>query len=146
MPTHAEKRTLPFTPEQMFDLVAAVDRYPEFLPWCIGARVTRRSDKVVEADMIIGFRMIRERFSSRVELDRPRRIDVSYLQGPFKYLNNHWLFLRNEDGSCTIDFFVDFEFHNPLLNKLISALFNEAVQRMVSAFEARAHAMYEPIR
>jgi len=130
----------------MFDLVAAVDRYPEFLPWCVNARITRREGNIIDADLIIGFRMVREKFTSRVTLDRPRCVDVAYLPGPLKYLNNHWLFLANEDGGCTIDFFVDFEFRNRLFEKLIGALFNEAVRRMVSAFEARAHDLYEPIR
>ncbi|HTC18378.1 MAG TPA: type II toxin-antitoxin system RatA family toxin, partial [Stellaceae bacterium] len=78
MPTHAEKRFLPYTPEQVFDLVADIERYPEFLPWCVGARVRERTPGLVVADLLIGYRMVRERFTSRVILDRPRRIDVSY--------------------------------------------------------------------
>jgi coenzyme Q-binding protein COQ10 len=92
MPTHAEKRVLRYTPEQMFDLVADVGAYPEFLPWCIGARVRKREGDVITADLVIGFKMFRERYTSRVTLDRPGRIDVRYIQGPLKYLNNHWLF------------------------------------------------------
>jgi coenzyme Q-binding protein COQ10 len=142
MPTHAEQRTLPYTPEQLFDLVADVERYPEFLPWCLGARVRRREGNLVVADLLIGFKMFRERFTSRVVLDRPQRIDVSYEEGPFRYLNNHWIFEALPDGRCRIDFFVDFEFRSAILQKIIGVLFNEAVRRMVSAFEGRARQLY----
>src|SRR5216683_3065731 len=92
MPTHAEQRILPYTPEQLFALVADIERYPEFLPWCVGARIRERKPDLIVADLIIGFRMFRERFTSRVALDPPGRIDVSYTEGPFRYLNNHWVF------------------------------------------------------
>ena len=142
MATHAERRRLPYTAEQLFDLVADVERYPEFLPWCVGERIRERKDNVIVADLIIGYRMIRERFISRVVLDRPRRVDVAYSEGPFRYLNNHWTFLPQPDGGCVIDFFVDFEFHSRMLQKIIEVLFNEAVRRMVSAFEGRARKLY----
>lgn len=142
MPTHAEKRALPFTPEQLFDLVADVERYPEFLPWCVAARIRRREGNVFHADLVIGFKMFRERFTSRVSLDRPRRVDVTYTEGPFKYLNNHWIFEPTPDGGTLIDFYVDFEFHSKILQKVIGTLFNEAVRLMVSAFERRARQLY----
>ncbi len=148
MPTHAEKRVLPYTPEQLFDLVAAVDRYPEFLPWCVAARIRQRDGNAIVADLVIGFKMFRERFTSRVTLDRPRRIDVAYAEGPFRYLNNHWVFEplppspETPAGGTLIDFYVDFEFHSRLLQSLISTLFNEAVKRMVHAFELRAKQLY----
>ena len=142
MPTHAERRRLPYTAEQLFNLVADIERYPEFLPWCVGARIRERTERMVIADLIIGFRMFRERFTSRVVLDRPQRIDVAYSEGPFRYLDNHWLFEPQADGGCVIDFFVDFEFRSRLLQRLIEVLFNEAVRRMVGAFEARARALY----
>jgi len=139
MSTHAEKRVLPYRPDQLFDLVAEVERYPEFLPWCLGARIRSRKDNVIIADLIIGFRGIRESFTSRVTLNRPNmRIDVAYLDGPFRYLNNHWIFTPMPDDACEIDFFVDFEFRSRILQRLMGLLFNEAVRRMVSAFEARA--------
>jgi coenzyme Q-binding protein COQ10 len=149
MPTHAEKRLLPWTPEQLFDLVADVGRYPEFLPWCLAARVRRREDDAMTADLVIGFRMIRERFTSDVRLDRTgRRIDVSYSDGPFRHLNNHWKFdpappsAELPGGGTLIDFYVDFEFRSKLLQSLIGLLFNEAVRRMVHAFETRARQLY----
>jgi coenzyme Q-binding protein COQ10 len=142
MPTHAEKKVLPYTPEQLFDLVADVERYPEFLPWAVAARIRSREGNVVTADLVIGFKMFRERFTSRVVLDRARRIDVSYTEGPFKYLDNHWLFEPMQGGGTCIDFFVDFEFRSAILQRLIGMLFNEAVRRMVAAFETRAKTLY----
>ena len=141
MPTHAEERVLAYTPEQLFDLVADIERYPEFLPWCVGARIKERRPDLIVADLIIGFRMFRERFTSRVSLDRPRRIDVEYAEGPFRYLNNHWTFTSDPKG-CRVDFFVDFEFRSRLLQRLIEVLFSEAVRRMVGAFAKRARDLY----
>ena len=142
MPVHIEKRVLPYTPAQLYDLVIDIERYPEFLPWCLGARIKSRQEELIVADMIIGFKMFRERFTSRVS-PKPgeRRIDVTYAEGPFKYLENHWVFEDHPDG-CLIDFYVDFEFRNRLLQKVIETLFHEAVRRMVSAFEARARVLY----
>ena len=142
MPTHAEKRLLPYTPEQMFDLVADVERYPEFLPWCQEARIRRRDPERILADMVIGFRLVRERFTSRVELDRPGRIDVTYTEGPLRYLNNRWIFRPVGDGSCEVDFFVDFEFRSMILEKIMGVFFGEAIRRMVGAFEVRAAQLY----
>jgi coenzyme Q-binding protein COQ10 len=147
MPTHAEKKLLPYSQAQLFDLVADIERYPEFLPWCVGARIRERKGDEILGDLLIGYKMVRERFTSRVVLYRPDRIDVSYSEGPFKYLNNHWLFVAQDDGGCLIDFYVDFEFRSRMLQKIIAVFFNEAVKRMVSAFEARAHQLYgEPGR
>lgn len=142
MPTHAERRAMPYTPEQMFDLVAAVDLYPQFLPWCLASRITKREGNVFYADLVIGYKMVREKFGSRVTALRPDHIHVEYLSGPMKHLSNHWRFLPQPDGSCIIDFYVDFEFKNPILQRLISVFFEEAVKRMVGAFEARAKDLY----
>ena len=141
MPTHAEQRFLPYDPEKLYDLVADIGRYPEFLPWCVGARILSRDDNVILADLMIGFKMIRETFTSKVTLSAPDRIDVEYLKGPFRHLKNHWEFKPHPDG-CLIDFYIDFEFRSRLLRNLIEPLFNEAVRRMVSAFEARARTIY----
>ena len=141
MPEHRQTAILPYTPEQMFDLVADVKRYPEFLPWVTGARIRHRSETEIVADLLVGFRMIRERYTSRVILDRPSRIDVTYTEGPFRYLENHWNFAPRPDG-CEIEFFLDFEFRSRLLQRLIGVLFNEAVRKMVSAFESRARRLY----
>ncbi|NQV46111.1 MAG: type II toxin-antitoxin system RatA family toxin [Rhodospirillales bacterium] len=141
MPHHTERRLMPYTPEQLFDLVADVDRYPEFLPWCIATRVRQKSENDMVADMVIGFKMFRESFTSRVTLNRPDKIKVTYENGPFKYLENHWIFESSNDG-CILDFSVDFEFKSRLLEKAIGAVFQEAVHRMVGAFEIRAKALY----
>jgi coenzyme Q-binding protein COQ10 len=142
MPTHAEKRRLPYRPDQMFDLVAGVDRYPEFLPWCKAARITKREGDVLHADLVIAFKVFRERFTSKVTLHPKILIDVEYINGPFRYLNNHWRFLPAPEGGCIIDFYVDFEFRSRILQNLIGLLFNEAVSRMVGAFETRAQQLY----
>jgi coenzyme Q-binding protein COQ10 len=141
MPTHAEQRVLPYTPEQMFELVADVARYPEFLPWCVASRIRSRDGDVFFADLVIGFKMVRERFTSKVILARPGRIDVTYTEGPFRHLNNHWIFKPHPEGT-EIDFYVDFEFRSKMLQTLIGALFNEAVKLMVGAFEKRAKQLY----
>jgi len=143
MPTHAEKRVLPYRPEQLFALVADIERYPEFLPWCVACRVRRRDGDVIWGDLMVGFKVFRETFSSKVTLNSPDRIDVEYVDGPFRYLNNHWLFEPVDGGASTaIDFYIDFEFRSRMLQAVAGAVFNEAVRRMVSAFEARAHAVY----
>ncbi|MBM85482.1 MAG: ubiquinone-binding protein [Rhodospirillaceae bacterium] len=142
MPTHAEQRVVPFTQGQLFDLVADVARYPDFLPWCVGARIREVCGEEILADLMIGYKLVRERFTSRVSLNRAAgRIDVTYTDGPFKYLDNYWVFREHPDG-CLIDFHVDFEFRSTLLEKLIATLFNEAVMKMVGAFEERAHTLY----
>lgn len=141
MPTHAEKKILRYTPEQMFDLVADVRRYPEFLPWCVGARVLSRDEQVLVADLTIGFKMFRETFRSRVGLDRPGHVHVTYETGPFRYLNNQWRFSPAPQG-CEVDFFVDFEFRSRILQMAIGVVFNEAVRLMVRAFERRAMVLH----
>lgn len=141
MPTHAEKRVLRYTPEQMFDLVADVRRYPEFLPWCVASRIVSHSDTELLADLTIGFKMFRETFRSRVQLDRPREVRVQYENGPFRYLNNTWKFTPVEGGT-EVDFFVDFEFRSALLQAVIGVVFNEAVRLMVRSFERRAMILY----
>ena len=137
MPTHSEKRFLPYPADRVDDLVADVEDYPNFLPWCIGLRVSSRSDNEIRADMVVGFKMLREKFTSKVTLTPKERIDVEYLDGPFSYLKNRWLFAE-KDGGCEIDFFIDFEFRSRLLRKIMEPLFHEAVRRMVRAFEHRA--------
>ncbi|MDP6708974.1 MAG: type II toxin-antitoxin system RatA family toxin [Alphaproteobacteria bacterium] len=143
MPTHAEQRTLPYRPEQLFDLVADIERYPEFLPWCIACRVSRRQGNVIWGDLMVGFKVFREKFTSKVTLSAPDRIDVEYIDGPFRYLNNHWRFIPEDGGrATTIDFYVDFEFHSRALQAVARAAFNEAVKRMVQAFEKRAREVH----
>ena len=146
MPTHSETRRLPYSAQQMYDLVADVARYPEFLPWCAAARIrsTRTVDDhaVMEADLVISFKVFRERFGSRVRLwADEKKIETSYLDGPFRHMHSTWAFRDVEDG-CEVAFHVDFEFRNAILQSVIGLVFNEAMQRIVHAFEKRAEDLY----
>ena len=143
MPTHAESKVIAYRPEQLYDLVADVGKYPQFLPWCVGARVRSHTETELVADLTIGFGPFRESFTSRVLLERPGRIRVSYENGPFRYLNNEWKFSADPKG-CRVNFFVDFEFKSRLLQAAIGVVFNEAVKRMVNAFLKRARDVYGP--
>ncbi len=146
MPTHAETRILPYTARQMYDLVADVGRYPEFLPWCAAARIRttypRDGAEIMEADLVISFKVFRERFGSRVTLwPEAGRIETEYLDGPFRYMRSDWRFADAGEG-CEVSFFVDFEFRNAVLQGIIGVVFNEAMQRIVRAFERRAAELY----
>jgi coenzyme Q-binding protein COQ10 len=149
MPTHAEKREMAYSADEMYALIADVESYGEFLPWVEAARIRRRwplddgSGDRLEADMVVSFKVFRERFGTRATL-RPeaRTIDVEYLDGPFRYLNNHWRFEPLGPQRCAVDFFVDFEFRSRTLQKLMGLVFNEAMQRIVAAFESRAVKLY----
>ncbi|MHA6324207.1 type II toxin-antitoxin system RatA family toxin [Roseivivax sp. CAU 1753] len=146
MTTHSETKTLPYSADQMYRLVADVGDYPEFLPWCAAARVRSTDDLgdrcVMLADLVISFKVFRERFGSRVTLwPEKRQIDTEYLDGPFKYLESRWTF-RDVDGGCEISFFVDFEFKNRILQGAAGMFFYEAMQRIVRAFERRAATLY----
>lgn len=150
MTTHKETRIVPYTPAQMFELISDIERYPEFLPWCAGIRIRDRvtvpQGTEIAADMIVSFKVFRERFGSKVLLNPDQnKIDVSYLDGPFKYLDNKWNFNPQPDGRCELDFFVDFEFRSRTLQALIGVVFNQAMQQIVRAFEKRAAALYQPI-
>jgi coenzyme Q-binding protein COQ10 len=151
MPRHHEIRRLPWTADQMFALVADIESYPRFLPWCAAARIRRRvpapPGEVIEADLVISFKVFRETFGSRVRLDpEARRIDTDYIDGPFRHMRSTWMFRPLPAGSpaggpeagCEVEFFVDFEFRNALLQRIVGIVFNEAMQRIVRAFERRA--------
>ncbi|SEM60677.1 coenzyme Q-binding protein COQ10 [Sphingomonas gellani] len=141
MPKHAETRHLPYTAAQMFDLVADVRRYPEFLPWVSAMRVRKDEADETLADMIVGFKGLRETFSSRVEKHAPDRLHVEYIDGPLKYLRNDWTF-RDEPGGCAVDFAVDFAFKNRVFEALAGQVFGTALRKMIGAFEARAAVLY----
>jgi len=143
MPRHQEKRELPFRPEQLFDLVADIERYPEFIPWCKGARILARADNTVTADLIIGYKMFHEKFTSTVTLDRPEAISVKYMKGPLAHLTNEWRFEALDDDGCELSFEVDFDFRSPLLAGVMEMFFEKAISKMAAAFEHRAYAIYE---
>ena len=148
MPTHSENRALPWTAGEMYALVADVARYPEFLPWTAAARIRSHrpgadGSEVMEADLVIAFKVFRERVGSRIVLWPARhRIETEYLDGPFRYMRSFWEFAPRDDGGCDVAFFVDFEFRNAILQKLIGVVFDEAMRRVVRAFEARAAELY----
>ena len=142
MPKHSETKRLSYTAEQMYALVADVGSYPQFLPWCSAARIRSRQPQpegeIIEADLVISFKVFRERFGSRVVLHPDdMKIDTEYLDGPFRYMKSNWAF-RDTDQGCEVEFFVDFEFKNMVLQGIIGVVFNEAMQRIVRAFESRA--------
>ncbi|MEM6312249.1 MAG: type II toxin-antitoxin system RatA family toxin [Pseudomonadota bacterium] len=146
MPSHSETKVLPYTAQQMYDLVADVGNYPKFLPWTAAARIRSTDDygdKVVMlADLVISFKVFRERFGSRVTMwPGDMRIDTEYLDGPVRYLESRWQF-RDVDGGCEVSFAVDFEFKSVLLQGAANVFFNDAMQRVVRAFERRAAELY----
>jgi len=141
MPRHSETRRLPYSREQMFDLVADVARYAEFLPWVSQIRVRSNSETEMVADMIVGFKGLRETFTSKVEKVRPEHIHVDYLDGPLKYLRNDWVF-RPEGNGCAVDFSVDFAFKNRVFEMLAGQVFGAALRKMIGAFEDRAAVLY----
>jgi coenzyme Q-binding protein COQ10 len=148
MPTHTEIQLSPYTQQQLFDMVADVEHYPEFLPWCRAARVLERKDGEMLAELMISFAHMTERYTSRVKLARPIQpgdigaIDVELVSGPFEHLTNRWIFKPLENGGTRIEFFLDFKFHSRLLEKMIGGLFEKATMKMVGAFDARAKALY----
>ncbi|MAU47524.1 MAG: type II toxin-antitoxin system RatA family toxin [Rhodobacteraceae bacterium] len=147
MPTHSETKHLPYSAQQMYDLVADVASYPKFLPWTAAARIRSREDKgdheVMHADLVISFKVFRERFGSRVTLwPEDKRIDTEYLDGPFRHMISKWHFEDKAEGGVDVHFFVDFEFKNRILQGAAGMFFYEAMQRIVRAFERRAAELY----
>ena len=139
---HEERRIIKHTPSNLFKLVSDVKRYPEFLPWCLGARVKNNRENNFEADLIIGFKIYREIYSSEISLDNiNKKIIVNYKDGPFEHLDNYWVFKDNMKG-CEVEFMVDFKFKSVFLQTLMETLFSEAVRRMVGAFEKRANELF----
>ncbi len=142
MPGIREIRRLPWSSQQMFDLVSDVGRYAEFLPWVVATRVRSDSETEMVADMMIGFNALREKFTSRVIKDRPHRIEVIYIDGPMRDLDNVWTFRPLKEGGCEIEFCVDFTFRNAIFEALAGQYFDRAFRKMVNAFEARAQVLY----
>ena len=139
---YEESRVINHTPVNLFNLVSDVNKYPEFLPWCKGARVKNIRDNVFDADLIIGFKIYKEIYSSRIYLDNVNnKILVEYKDGPFEHLENSWVFNKNNNG-CKVEFMVDFKFKSIFLQTIMETLFSEAVRRMVRAFENRANQLY----
>lgn len=150
MPSFSSKRRVRHSANEMFDLVADVERYPEFVPLCQSLKVRQRTTaadgkEVVVADMTVSFKLVRERFTSRVTLDRPNlKIFVEYLRGPFSQMENRWTFEPKSDQGCDVGFFITYEFKSRMLAVLMGAMFDTAFQRFAAAFEKRADAVYGP--
>ena len=142
MPRHSETRYLPYSPEQLFELVADVARYDEFLPWVVAVRVRSSSERETVADLVVGFNAFKERFTSRVVKERPVRICVDYVEGPLKYLHNEWKFDPAAGGGTNVGFSVDFAFKSRMFETIAGAMFDRALRRMITAFEQRAAALY----
>ncbi len=142
MPRHSETRYLPYSPEQLFDMVADIARYDEFLPWVVAVRIRSSSDTETVADLVVGFNAFKERFTSRVTKSRPTDICVDYIEGPLKYLKNEWRFERAGDGGTEVHFSVDFAFRSRIFEALAGQMFDRALRRMTDAFERRAAALY----
>ncbi len=142
MPQHSETRYLPYTPEQVYALVADVGSYAEFLPWVIGTRIKSDSETEMIADMIVGFKHLREKFTSHVKKEPGQSICVEYLDGPLRNLENIWKFRSHGDGQCAVDFSVSFAFKNRIFENLAGQYFDKAFRKMVSAFEERAAELY----
>ncbi len=138
---HHETRVLPYTAEQLFDLVIDIEKYPEFLPWVIGLRVRDRQPNLIKAELAAGYKIYTEKFTCNVRYDRPNHIHVDYIQGPLKHLTNDWKF-EDVDGGCQVTFHVDFEFKSGMFQMIATQFFDVALSKMISAFELRAEAMY----
>ena len=141
MPHHKEQRFLPYSARQMYNLVVDVRHYPEFLPWVMAMRVRSETDSETVADMIVGFKQLREQFTSRVIKFDGQRVEIDYLDGPLKELNNVWQF-TDVDGGCTVDFEVSFAFKNRVFQAIAGQFFDSALRKMIAAFETRAKALY----
>lgn len=142
MPRHSETRHLPYSPEQLFAMVADIEKYDEFLPWVVAVRIRSSSDTETVADLVVGFNAFKERFTSRVTKQHPHRIIVDYVDGPLKYLHNEWTFTPAPRGGTDLGFAVDFAFRSRLFETLAGSMFDRALRRMTSAFEQRAAALY----
>jgi len=142
MPSIRERRELPYSAQQMFDLVADVGRYPEFLPWVVATRVRDVTEGSLTADMLVGFKALREKFTSKVELDRPNSLRVHYVDGPMRDLDNRWVFHDRGSDKCELDFSVDFAFKNRMFEAMAGQYIDRAFRKMVAAFEERAQQLY----
>jgi coenzyme Q-binding protein COQ10 len=141
MPRHTEQRFLPYTPEQLFDLVADVGSYQEFLPWVAATRIRESSEDAMVADLVVGFKALKETFTSKVHKRRPHEIEIDYVEGPLKFLHNSWKF-RAVEGGTEVDFCVDFAFRNRIFEAIAGQIFDRALRRMIGAFEERAAELY----
>ena len=142
MPSHKVSCVLPYGPEQLFDLASDIERYPEFLPWWLAARVRKRGRDVYYTDQVLGFGIIRARFCSKTVLRRPERIDVTSTDRPFRHFKLTWLFQPAPEGGCRVSLLADLEFRSAILGGLFGRALGNSLDRIVAAFEARARRLY----
>lgn len=147
MPKHSEIRKSPYSAKDMYNLVADIESYPEFIPWCSGTRIRSVNEengiKVVDADLLVSFKVFHEKFRSRVELiPNTMNINIKYLEGPLKYMESKWLF-RADGTGCIIEYHVDFEFKSKIFQKIVGIIFQEAMHKIVASFEKRAVEIYQ---
>lgn len=142
MPKFNDQMILPYSPQQMYALVADVGSYDQFLPWVVGTRLFNRKENQFDADLIVGFKMFKERFTSRVKLTPNEKVYVDYIKGPMKYLYNDWVFEPHGEGGSKVTFTVDFEFKSMIFQKVAGLFFEEATQKMMQAFIDRAKQVY----
>lgn len=147
MPKLTQTKTLPYSAKQMHDLVMDIEKYPEFLPWCKQAKITEKiSEKNLHADLLINFKSFFEKYSSDVKHGESSSgeffVDVIAIRGPFKNLTNKWKFRDLESGKCAVEFFIEFEFNSIFLTKMIGGIFEKAAEKMMTAFESQAAAIY----
>ena len=142
MPRHSETRHLPYTPDQMYDLVADVGSYGQFLPWVSAVRIRSNSETEMVADLMVGFKALREKFTSKVSKQRPAEIHVDYIDGPLKYLHTDWKFASDGQGGAVVDFSIEFEFKSRLFEMVAGQVFDRALRMMIGAFEERAAKLY----
>jgi len=146
MPSFETRRAVPFTPDQMYNVVADIERYPQFLPLCEGLRILSREQTASMTKLIavmdVGYKSLRESFKTKVELQpNEPRIDVAYLDGPFRYMQSRWRFHARDNG-CEVDFFIDYEFRSKMLGLLMGAVFEKAFRKFSKSFEDRAAEIY----
>ena len=142
MAIHHYKHPLPYTHKKLYELVKDIEKYPLFLPGCRAARILSQSETEIVADLLVGYNFFQETFRSRVRLTPEYQIEVDYIEGPFRYLKNKWLFRPASPQETTIEFFIDFQFKNSLFQKLMQGMFEMTFEKMLTAFEKRAHALY----
>lgn len=146
MPRHSEKRTLPYSPEVFYAIVADVGRYPEFLPWVLDADIIKKTDQGFLADLTVGYKFFQDTYTSEVILTHNERVEIRYIKGPFKHLENYWIFSPSSSNGVTVEFFIDFEFQSSLFQTMIQTVFTEAIKKMITAFEERAKMLSEKAR
>lgn len=142
MPTHTDTCILPYDSAFICDIVSDIERYPEFLPWCHAVEIVDRVNDQVIAKVTLGNDIFTESYRCSVKTERPFRIDVRYVEGPFKHLNTHWRFIECGTDGCKVDFFIDFEFQSSLFQMFFQKVFSSVVKSIMSAFIERAHKLY----